>query len=105
MYNPIDLQEIEQLQRSIRSSDVDAYKRSLGMESDDFIIGRFGRDDIVKWSDMLIDAFRTLMRRGEAVKLLVQTAPASRIDRMRREFGKNVVIPPETSSASDLALF
>jgi glycosyltransferase involved in cell wall biosynthesis len=105
IYNPIDLARITAAQSSLSVDELGHYRKSLGIAPQDFVIGRLGRADIVKWSDFLTEAYRLLVRTNPTIKMLIKTAPRSRIKSLVQEFGKNVVILPESSSLKDLALF
>jgi glycosyltransferase involved in cell wall biosynthesis len=105
VYNPIDLAEISRVQSTLTDDVVAAYRQSLGIEAADFVIGRLGRSDVVKWSDFLIEACRPMLRADRNFKLLLQTAPPSRVKRLADEFGRAVIVLPESASLRDLALF
>jgi glycosyltransferase involved in cell wall biosynthesis len=105
IYNPVDLAQISEIRASLTADEIAKYRQSLGIEPGQFVIGRLGRSDIVKWSDFLIEACRPLIRARPDVKVLIQTAPPSRINTLRSKFPNNLIVLPESASPRDLALF
>jgi len=75
IYNPVDTDYLKSFAMSPKQRD--KLRLCLGFTAKDFVVGRFGRDDIVKWGDFLSAAFFTLL--GDPnIKFLIMGIPFSR---------------------------
>lgn len=103
IYNPVTINEFEKF----KLSDEDKLKKrkELGIEADDIIIGRNGRNDPVKWGDLIIAALPFVVKEFPALKFVFQTAPTGRISWFKKYgyLGKNVIVLPETGSEKEIA--
>ncbi len=102
LYNPVDADYFAQF--TLTPAAIAEYKASLGIAPTDFVIGRFGRGDIAKWSDLLIDMLPQAIRLIPNLKFIVQTAPDSRLARLKK-FGQTVIVLPDTGVEAEVHRF
>lgn len=102
VYNPVDAANFAQYVQSPEA--IRAYRASLGIAPDDFVIGRFGRPDLSKWGDIILEMLPRAIRLIPNLKVIIQAAPAERLAWLGK-FGKQVIILPETSSEMEAQRF
>jgi glycosyltransferase involved in cell wall biosynthesis len=73
IYNPVDCRNFEKYR--VNEDEIKSFKRSLKISEDDFVIGRIGRKDLEKWSDILIEMMPYLIRIVPQTVFLVQGIP------------------------------
>lgn len=76
LYNPVDGDSFEHYRCSVR--EIQNYKHKLGIDNNDFVIGRIGRPDLAKWSDLLIEMMPYALQRIPSICLVIVGLPASR---------------------------
>lgn len=104
LYNMVPRAEFEQYRMS--DDEVAAYKASLGIGSDDVVIGKIGRPHIAKWSDLILDMMPYLTVLVPNVKVIIQSVPESRLARINRAPWKDAVIAlPQTEHEAELHRF
>ncbi|MCK4346999.1 MAG: glycosyltransferase family 4 protein [Thermoplasmatales archaeon] len=72
-YLPIDVDEIDDFR--ISKNEILRRREKLGIGPNDLVIGRIGRPDIGKWSNILIDMMPHLIKKVPNVKFLIMGAP------------------------------
>ncbi len=104
LHNPIDASYF--LERTPSESAQIAYRKKLGLRDGDFVIGRLGRPDVSKWSDLLFEMMPYLVRRVPNTKFIIQAVPENRLHRVvHASFRDHVICLPETGDDNDIALF
>jgi len=103
IYNPVTLDKF-----NAYKLDGDAIKekrRALGFGNEDIIIGRVGRNDPVKWGDLILSALPYITKELPDVKIVFRTAPANRMKWLKDKgyLGKNVIVLPETSNEKEIS--
>jgi len=90
-YIPVDLDWIESLEPS--RSEILRRRKKLGIKPDDLVVGRVGRPDIGKWSDVLIDMMPHLIKKIPNVKFLVIGIPEGKKEEIeKRKLGKYFIL-------------
>ncbi len=102
-YNPVTVDYFEQFRLS--SEKREAMRRELGIMSEEIVIGRVGRNDTVKWGDLILSSLPLLFKKNSNIKVLFRTVPTSRLRWLQKKsfFGGRVIVLPESSSEKDIA--
>lgn len=106
VYSPVDTDRLLQTVEGIPEKYVRGKKNELGIKEGDFVIGRLGRPDIVKWSDTLIYALPILTRSLPNLKIILQSVPRSRTWILTHSpWRKFLILNPATDPKYEVALF
>lgn len=104
IYNPVDYSLFEKF--TLTAGEINAYKESIGIQPHDFVIGRLGRADIAKWSDLVIDMLPSLVKICPNIKFILQDAPPSRIKKIQKSlFKKYCIFLRETGNEAEVHRF
>ncbi len=71
IYNPIDFDEVF----NWKKKDILAYKKKIGIRATDFVIGKYGRKDYLKFGDICIEMFPYLIKKVPNIKYLIIGLP------------------------------
>jgi len=83
----------------LSKQDILEFKKSIGINPQDFVIGKIARPHIAKWSDLILEMMPYLIKLVPQVKLVVIGVPKSRIKRIEKSVYKdNVIILEPTSN-------
>jgi len=86
--------------------EITAYKKKNNIQPADFVIGRLGRPDIAKWSDLLIETVPYLVKLIPRIKYLIQSAPESRKRQvLTGRYRDNFIFVEPSAEDKDIALF
>lgn len=101
LYNPIDPKDFPEYSAEY----IAAFRRSLGIRSEERVITRVGRADDNKFGDMCVLMMPHLLKKNPHVRLVLQSAP-HRIERFVRThtLSEHVIILPETADTTALGL-
>lgn len=88
-YNMVDREEFDAYKDETR---IVAYKESIGIKPNDFVIGKIARPALEKWSDLIIDMVPYLVKRVPNVKIVIVGCPSSREKRIKRSRYKDFFI-------------
>ncbi len=105
IYFPVDCESFEHIE--ISDKELDEFKRTIGIQKNDFVIGRLGRPHIAKWGDLILDMMKYVVKKIPNIKFVIQSAPESRIKKMKRnkKLNKYFIFLDETSDDHKIALF
>jgi len=96
LYNVVD--EATLAPYTLSANEIGELKRTWGIGTDDFVVGKIARAHIAKWSDLVLDMMPYLVRLVPKVKLVLVGVPASRVRRIARSsYHKHVIILPESA--------
>lgn len=103
VYNPVTIDYFDQFKLSPERRQ--ELRRNLGVGPNDILLGRIGRNDAVKWGDLVLTALPVIFRNNPRVKVLFRTVPTSRLSWLKKKnfFGGRVIILPESSSEREIA--
>jgi glycosyltransferase involved in cell wall biosynthesis len=102
VYNPIDLDEYPKMPRN----EILQKRAELGIGKNDLVIGKVGRPDIRKWSNVLIDMMPHLIERVPNVKFLIMGIPEPKKKEIeRRKLSKYFVYLKTSPSDRSVAEF
>jgi len=103
IYNPVTTDYFDQF--TLSSERRQALRHDLGIKPDDVLLGRIGRNDTVKWGDLVLSALPDILKNNPKVKVLFRTMPTSRLGWLKKKnfFDGRVIVLPETSSEKDIA--
>ncbi len=101
VYIPVPTQALDQC--TISQDEREAFRAELGIQPTDVVACRVGRADLRKWSQRLALAVPQMLRNIPNLKYVYQSAPATKIAPMKREFGDRLICLPETSDLKVLA--
>lgn len=103
IYNPVTVDYFDQF--SLSSERRQAMRLALGVKPDEVLFGRVGRNDTVKWGDLILTALPVIFKNNPKVKVLFRTVPTSRLSWLRSKnfFDGRVIILPESSSEKEIA--
>jgi glycosyltransferase involved in cell wall biosynthesis len=73
LYNPVDVARLEALRAELQPRR-ESIRARLGIAPGEFVVGRIGRPDDVKWSSLLVPAFAQLLASRPEARLLLQAA-------------------------------
>lgn len=103
-YNMVDADDFEKYR--LPKSDIMAYKSSLGIVSDDFVIGKIARPHLAKWSDLILDMMPYLVSLVPKIKLILVGVPTSRVRKIKKSnFANHVILLPDTSDQKEVHTF
>lgn len=104
VYNPVDYKHFENF--AVNVNDIKKYKHNLGINENDFVIGKLGRPHIAKWGDLVLEMMPYLVKFVPNIKFIIRSAPNSRIKKVKRSKYNNYFIFLEnTSDDMKIALF
>ncbi len=104
LYSPVDVNTF--LKNKPTEEEVLVYKNKNGIKKDEFVIGRLGRPDVSKWSDLLINMMPHLVKLVPNVKCILQAAPTSRIKRIKKSrWAKYFVFLEPSTDDKQIGLF
>lgn len=104
LLNPVDAERF--LEHACSEEEVAAYKAQLGIEPGDFVIGRFGRPHIAKWSDLILDAMPYLVKKIPNIKCIIQSLPEERKAYIASQpYAKHIIMEEQTISEKEIARF
>lgn len=103
IYNPVTVDYFDQFKISIEERATQ--RRALGILPHEIVIGRIGRNDTVKWGDLILSALPTMLQSNPNLKVLLRTIPTSRLSWLKKKnyFDGRVIILPESSSEKEIA--
>lgn len=103
IYNPVTIGDFEKFRLS--DDEKNKKRKELGIGEDDIIIGRNGRNDPVKWGDLIIASLPFVRKELPNIKIIFQTAPTSRIAWLKKRgyLNKSVIVLPETGNEKEIA--
>lgn len=103
IYNPVTTEYFDQFSLSPERRQI--MRSELGVGPDDILLGRIGRNDTVKWGDLILTALPAIFKNNSKVKVLFRTAPTSRLGWLKKKnfFDSRVIILPESSSEKEIA--
>ncbi len=104
LYNMVDKDEFDVYKAS--NEEIVNYKKNLGIEPDDFVIGKVGRPALEKWSDLIIEMAPFLLKDNLKIKIIIIGCPPSRVRCIEKsKYKKSFCLIPETSDQHQLHLF
>lgn len=104
VYNPVDYSLFEKF--TLTAEQIKTYRESLGIAQTDFVIGRLGRADIAKWSDLVLDMLPYAVKELPNLKFILQAAPESRITKINKSLlKKHCIFLAETGKESEVHRF
>jgi len=103
IYNPVTTDYFDQFSLSLERRQV--MRLDLGVMPDEILLGRVGRNDTVKWGDLILTALPAIFKNNSKVKVLFRTVPTSRLGWLKKNnfFDGRVIILPESSSEKEIA--
>jgi glycosyltransferase involved in cell wall biosynthesis len=104
VYNPVDHDLFKKF--TLSADEISAYKKQLGIRPHDFVIGRLGRADLAKWSDLVLEMLPYALKEVPNLKFIIQAAPASRIEKVKKQpWADHVIFLDETTSEAEVHRF
>lgn len=106
VYWPVDVNQI--VSNRPNPGEILQMREELGVGSEDFVIGRYGRADPAKWDSIPIETFRILLRHVPSAKLLIVGGVPAEIWKLVKKWGLegNVVVKePELDYAKYVKLY
>ena len=105
VYYPLDVGEIDRIWTDLE--DGDRLRADLGLAAADFVVGRIGRPDVLKWSDFLVAGLEHLFRMVPQSKAVLMGVPESAERRIRssRLLADRVRIVSPSSDQSRIVAF
>jgi len=102
-YNPVTVDYFDKFR--ISKEERELLRRELGIKQGDIVLGRVGRDDAVKWGDLVLTAIPKILKSNPKIKILFRTVPSARIHwfEKRKFFDGRVIILPESSLEKEIA--
>ncbi|MBI2037804.1 MAG: glycosyltransferase family 4 protein [Candidatus Magasanikbacteria bacterium] len=103
IYNPVTISYFQQFQISPERRQ--ALREAVGVKSDEILLGRIGRNDPVKWGDLVLSALPDIFKINNKIKILFRTIPASRLNWLKKHhfFDGRVIVLPESSLEQEIA--
>jgi glycosyltransferase involved in cell wall biosynthesis len=84
--------------------EVENFRRSLGVQPDQFLLGRLSRPEPNKWTDLPIEAFRLAARQDSRLKLLLREPPVAVRHNLETAGDRDrFIVLPATSDSGELA--
>ncbi len=104
LYYPVDILSFEK--NIILESEKQKYKEKIGISEGDFVVGKMGRPDVSKWSDLLLYMMPYLVKAVPNIKFIIQTIPESRKKLlMKSEYKDKYIFLDETSDDREVSMF
>jgi len=103
VYNPVTVAQFEGYR--ITAAERAARRAKMGFGDNDIVAGRIGRNDVVKWGDLVLTALPDLIRKNPNLRFVFQTAPDNRRAWLKKHgyLDKTVVVLDETADERELA--
>lgn len=103
IYNPVTVDYFDQF--ALSSERRQAMRQNLGVKPDEVLLGRIGRNDTVKWGDLILTSLPEIFKNNPKVKVLFRTVPTSRLVWLKNKnfFDGRVIVLPESSSEKEIA--
>lgn len=103
IYNPVTTDYFDQF--SLSPERRQALRHDLGVKPDELLLGRVGRNDTVKWGDLILTALPAIFKNNQKVKVLFRTVPISRLGWLKKInfFAGRVIVLPESASEKEIA--
>ncbi|HYE59962.1 MAG TPA: glycosyltransferase family 4 protein [Candidatus Kapabacteria bacterium] len=103
IYNPVTVEYFDQF--ALSKEQRQEMRQRLGVNPTDILIGRVGRNDSVKWGDLILSALPDIFRTEPHVKVLFRTIPSSRLSWLKKKnfFDGRVIVLPESSDEKEIA--
>jgi glycosyltransferase involved in cell wall biosynthesis len=103
VYNPVTVDYFDQFRLS--DDQREQKRRELGVVPDEVLLGRVGRNDTVKWGDLILSALPEIFKNNPKVKILFRTVPTARLAWLKSKnfFNGRVIVLPESSSEQEIA--
>lgn len=103
-YNMVDSAEFEKYR--LTKEEIGMYKNNFGITTDNFVLGKVGRADLAKWSDLILDTMPSLIRLVPNIKFIVIGVPPSRVRRIKNSnFANHFILLDETSDERQVHSF
>ncbi len=104
LYNMVDAEALSKY--TLTPEEIVVYKKSLGIEPEDFVIGKIARAHVAKWSDLVIEMMPYLVDIVPNIKFIIIGVPQSRKRRIERSgYSNHFIIRDETSSEKEIHSF
>ncbi len=104
LYNMVDKDGFEK--HRISEREIADYKKELGIEKGDYVIGKIARPHIAKWSDLVLDMMPYLVKEIKNTKFVIMGVPESRIKMIEHSrLKKHFIILDETSDEKKIHRF
>jgi len=103
IYNPVTLDKFNIYKLDEKS--IQEKRQSLGINNHDIVIGRVGRNDPVKWGDLILTALPYIKKELPNVKIIFKTAPVNRLKWLKKKgyLGTNVIVLSETNDEKEIS--
>ncbi len=102
IYNPVTVNYFDAFKLS--KEEIIARRSALGLKPNDFVLGRIGRNDPVKWGDLILSALPALVQKIPQVKFVFRTLPTARLTWLKKcGYLDRVVVLPETNNEAEIA--
>lgn len=102
IYNPVTVDYFKQYK--LNSEQVRNERLKWGISDKDILVGRIGRNDVVKWGDLILAALPYLFAKFPQLKFLFRTIPDSRLAWLKNcGYLDRVVVLPETKDEAEIA--
>lgn len=104
-YNMVDAAELEPYR--LTEQQIAVYKKEWGIETGDAVIGKIGRPDLAKWSDLLLEMMPLLIKLVPQIKCVIIGLPDNRRRRIQRSGMANhfIILPPTDDEARVQAFY
>lgn len=101
LYNPIETDKFQ-----INRSEVDAFKKSLGIAPSDFVIGRVSRADPFKFGNVCLNMLPYLLQEIKNIKYIIVGCPPQKMKIIKNlKLGDRVITIPEIEDERSLTVF
>lgn len=103
IYNPVTLDYFDQFRLS--PDHRQELRQAIGVQPDEILLGRVGRNDTVKWGDLVLSALPSMLKQNPQIKVLFRTVPTSRLGWLKKHnfFNGRVIVLPESSAEKEIA--
>lgn len=104
LYNMVDVVGFERYR--LNQGEINDFKKTLGINEADFVVGKIGRAHVAKWSDLVLDMMPNLVKLVPNIKFIIIGVPPSRIKLIQKsDFKNKIIILPETGEESAVHKF